>query len=1011
MMSIVNRKRPIFTQQHLKLMRFSPLRPVNPLLEVHVQQMINRLDKDEVPRNPHDHSSGPLQAPNELGLEDLASTPFVVLSAPDVVRAIDALFPPPSSSVETWDPFISSSATTFNAQYSYTTTRLDKLRREIILLKDLATQPRLHPSQENWVLLLIDQDGKPLDSSALSGSRPKSDIFHQLSQSYDPVQTAALKLVERHRTPFGTPSSIYSSKSSFRYEGCLEERFQTEIRRAQTKADSVEALRWHQALQCLAKNYPSSTLAYDDTRVLAPMFKRSRSAQQYCVTLSTKLETNFLELRYTFDHLKDSISEMSIRLDRIRTKMWYSVDVINSGTYEDAKNIASALNNMATPITDGVTSDTISISSRGRRPPSSSSSSLLDQPREDTISILKASSAHGGPRKLADSQLELIRKWLKRNGVDNFCKGEERIHRFCMEIKMAAKKLVGESLTESPVLWSSELFAKERALYENNSGPTGAQSTRAPSVISEAPSSNFQPARLGHRAFDSGPRSHLFDSHSSPGRKSSFHSLGSARLQPDFFGADRSSSGGSPGRAVSATTTESLSSFCSPHPPYSQSATSMSVRSRPASTYNDFENGKITDQSARDKSKFLDALQHDLLCMLLSDLGCPVWSCGSETDAWLQKIFADEMIQRRLKQRMDIERLVAKPGSETKGQKARKDSMQIRRTKRSVSAAPRMGVERPMISAATPAGTAAEFSRNLDISDSRLGQYSYLDGYEELLNKLTQEIDPVRKLQALNDFKKLALAEAQFQRLETGPTETSHPVPLGGSLPCSRRTSLDPRVVSGKSNVGQKLTSLHLAPIELDDSTNEPEEPKTVRLLKDLLMKLRPKTLFRDLQYISAFVLSDTLNETESGRAFIHFGLAALAYKDETCQSMVDVADKIMAQDLIKRKVSGAQTKEPSLLNVAEFWIFAAQEGNAIAQRELASLYLTCPERIPIVSLPLALSSEIFKNEIMWHGTENTRTSQQKLCLALHWMQQAALNGDEVAKQKMKEREPSISIQ
>jgi TPR repeat protein len=122
---------------------------------------------------------------------------------------------------------------------------------------------------------------------------------------------------------------------------------------------------------------------------------------------------------------------------------------------------------------------------------------------------------------------------------------------------------------------------------------------------------------------------------------------------------------------------------------------------------------------------------------------------------------------------------------------------------------------------------------------------------------------------------------------------------------------------------------------------------------------------------------------------------------------MVDVADRIVARDSIKRGTRPGPSREPSVLKAAEYWVIAAREGNAIAQRELAGLYLTHPEVPPIVSLPLALSSEIFKNDMMWEEVGESRRSRQVLCLALHWMQQAAENGDSVAQSKLQERRVS----
>jgi TPR repeat protein len=185
------------------------------------------------------------------------------------------------------------------------------------------------------------------------------------------------------------------------------------------------------------------------------------------------------------------------------------------------------------------------------------------------------------------------------------------------------------------------------------------------------------------------------------------------------------------------------------------------------------------------------------------------------------------------------------------------------------------------------------------------------------------------------------------------------------------------------------------------ENTEDPESEIT-QYLKVILLELRHRTLFRDLQYISAFVSTEILNNTEKGRAFWHVGLGALACKDEYCRTMVDLADKIVTRDSIKRRAAEGDKKEEGLLKAKDYWILAAREGNMIAQRELASLYLAHPDVPPVVSLPLSLSKDIFKDDMTWK--EGWEGSPQSFQLAMHWMRLAANNGDSVAQEKVREQ-------
>ena len=91
-------------------------------------------------------------------------------------------------------------------------------------------------------------------------------------------------------------------------------------------------------------------------------------------------------------------------------------------------------------------------------------------------------------------------------------------------------------------------------------------------------------------------------------------------------------------------------------------------------------------------------------------------------------------------------------------------------------------------------------------------------------------------------------------------------------------------------------------------------------------------------------------------------------------------------------------------------WIITAKEGNAVAQRELAILYLTHPELLPRVTLPLTSPRDTFKAEMMYRRDEDSKSDPQSMCLALHWMQLSANGGDELAWNRLREREEFESI-
>ena len=150
---------------------------------------------------------------------------------------------------------------------------------------------------------------------------------------------------------------------------------------------------------------------------------------------------------------------MMHKVKGLRDKKWYVTDVRNSAAYDKGLNVALALKKMGMPQRPKIDTKTKSSSRNLSYRMSTSSFSLL---KSDTlIDILAALPEHGGLNKLSDEQATTTFEYLSRYSVENFGKGEERIHPFCLEIDKCVTKLVGDGILEGPVLWSSELFSRD----------------------------------------------------------------------------------------------------------------------------------------------------------------------------------------------------------------------------------------------------------------------------------------------------------------------------------------------------------------------------------------------------------------------------------------------------------------------------------------------------------------------------------------------------------------------
>lgn len=928
--------------------------------------------------------------------------------------------------------------------------RMDKVREELSEIAESNLDPHLlHPCVEDWAIFPISSDGAVLvtDSSAAAFAKDPDSICapgtdnqaeggtSETSEDEQMLQAALMRLVEDFDFPqHAQPAPALQGKHN-QLSPSLEDVLTEAITHYQDLSNFMDAHYWWDALLALQRLYPMACLTGNDTAVLRPKFLASELSIEASEQIIRGCEDSFVGLKRSFDELNGMMDGLMERLANLRNKMWYMTDVKNSKRYEDAKNVALALKNMRlaamVPRNESISG------SKHRNGSKPSGGSFLPRPEMQTMSMMKASGDQGGPNKLADDQVDLTRKWLKRSAIDNFCKGEERIHRFCFEVRTSVNKLVGETIVDSPDLWSSDLYRKERAMFERQSGRTlpNASALRPSSIASDDGFFSSHQIGYGSRNPDT-PARHYNQEISSPlVRKASFQSFASERWRgpKEGLGADTSSIGDSPGRAVSTSTVDSLNTFWSPLPTQAQSATSASsFLSRPPSLFNETQIPRQTDPGTHTKVAFLDNLKQSLISMLLSDLGSPVWSCGSETDAWFSDYLNQERIQRQMERHTRFEKFQTRYGST--------DSLDIRgiagrpanqtRQRRSHSAGP---FERAAKIGSFQVQPKCVLSHDCPESSSQMQQqtedlgFSYRAAFTQLIERFSRHANPFVKLQALHDLRMLVISslsnprgqprsaqnQGSRERVATkiGSTQTSR-TRASGHLDISERMRLPLSVLNARSSTqlwdcGGSIASQRYVKLS-------PSESQVVEVLQDLLRDARPKTLFRDLQFIAAFVPSEILNKTESGKAFTNVGVAAITLKEDVCGSMVEIADRIVAQEVNMRHMSGVpdHIRKPvqSMEDAARMWILTAKEGSPVAQRELAILYLTHPELLPRVTLPLTMPKDTFKSEMMYRRNEDSKSDPQTMCLALHWMQLSANGGDEMAKNRLREREEFDSI-
>lgn len=767
----------------------------------------------------------------------------------------------------------------------------------------------------------------------------------------------------------------------------------------------------------------------------------------------------------------DTMIETMMRSYRaLRDKMWYVTDVRNSAAYDGTRNVALALRAMARPKNN---KRPISATSRARninRP--STTNNFLVRTETQVLDILAASDEHGGPNKLSDEQSDKTSKWLSQFGIENFCKGEERIHRFCLEIDSCISKLVGDSLMDGPVLWSSELFYRDKRYLDTGrqKGDLVLNGFGGLSISGDG-TSDPDSSQRSSRGIDinatarASPRD-LRSMSMRNGSQQSFDSSkwGSSRMSvsgdimdsQDYFGH------ASPVLAIDSATT-----FWSPFNQQVRSPT-PSVRSfRPgtSSTTNDtvMDAGAETI-NAPSKQTFLMELKQTLTALLISDLGSLVFSRGSETDSWFSGDLGQECMDRKarkdrkakrkskrgLEKKRSFRDLRAAHSKEAQASEASEvpEKVSTRDSSR-LSHGSSTPDHHSRTNSSTTLDASAGVSARQQIRENTSTDFPYKAAFRKLLTMFSVHPNPYSKLNALYELEHLVIAS-----LTTIPRRKAI---KHGSYMASPRSSTFPAdysrepsfVTPRASNVGEAIDNCKerrshaiyeaepAPPRRAESRSITSPAPATTDMIVDVLQDLfrdagmRPKTLFRDLQYIAAFIPASVLDKTDRGKAFWDAGLAALGLKQDVCRTMIDIADEVVQHYTTTRQpvpppMAPGQSQSSSrgsvdsnseqeimqygMQDAARMWTITAKEGDPAAERELAIFYLTHPELVERTTLPLSRPRETFKAQVMeMHAGggegDRERSDPATMCAAYHWMELSSQGGDELAKKYLRQRE------
>ncbi|KAF2703436.1 hypothetical protein K504DRAFT_538867 [Pleomassaria siparia CBS 279.74] len=875
----------------------------------------------------------------------------------------------------------------------------------------------------------------------------------------------------RHRSP-QHPRSNSNPQPVDKHENnsVLVTMLETAMYQCQARSDFVNAHLYYKTLQTLRK-LSSPSLIKNGYAALLNYFSRGpRDSLGKSANAIEEFEAWFVWLKQSQERHDTIIDEMILGLKHLRDKMWYITDVRNSATYEEARNVAMALKIMGQPTK---TLDGKPIQShRPRNFSKSSSNNFLLKTEAQLVDIMAASQDFGGPNKLSDEQSDITMKWLNKYSVENFCKGEERIHRFCLEVDKCVNKLVAEHMMDSPVLWSSELYRRDKELLDSGR-QKGDLFLTGVGTLSIAGDEEYETqGRPGSRSLDFAQRPSQNSLRSVSNRNDSQQSFDLSPWgrnpmdSPDYFG------GSSPVLTIDTTAT-----FWSPFQTQAQSPTSAtSIRPRTASSSKGTVMLKQSASVNEDKRRFLLDLKQALTGLLLSDLGTMVFAHGSETDAWFSGDLGEDCMHRREEEdRLRKKQIARKKSMKNMRTKAHTDLRNgpletLGRTERSQAAPPIATFQHAAASdshqsAGEHSSTSSDATtRSSTISAAKksgLLEFPYNVAFRRLLSKFATHPNPFSKLHALYELELLIIASLSSRtgRSYNNRRDTLPAVPQSptlGDMPelssrepathTSRAQNLEEAIANCEERRSHSMVPDRAGattPQVYRGGTRSPIGPPSTDLIVEVLQGLfrdadiRPKTLFRDLQYIASFVPAQMLDKTARGKAFWDVGLAALGLKQDVCNIMVKIVNEIVTQnskrDPISQQPNGTATEKLSTMvasnmapedevpvlrytmeDAARMLLITAKEGDAVAERELAIFYLTSPELLNRTVLPLTKPREVFKTELLIQerkaSQDPARSDPMTMCVAYHWMEQSKRGGDQLATQYLRARDDFESI-
>lgn len=376
-----------------------------------------------------------------------------------------------------------------------------------------------HPMNECWQVFKVNEKGEVdtltatsiLDyakaakgTSMLNGEDNTEDVPSPIAPANRGLAGVVKKAIERLVSTSANchyeNADAVQSNSAMYPSGYTHSLLSNALDRAIARENFLEANEFTNALNALKKLLPHpNSQTYSQVAISVNnhiMSLISKEKDQTIAKVNHQVEVaEDYSLPYKI-HLRNATkrcNKVFVNLHDTRTKVWYVTEIRPSPLWNRAKDVARALTqgssqpdslaeSQSTPTNPFPTlkrnNSSSSLSSSGvfsfkrftagsnKRDYSNRRQSLMNSLVPQTDGMMFAPKEYAGEYKLSDREAESTRKWLRGQKIQNFCTGEERIHRFCCEVDDLIKRIMGDVLSSRrnrghSLLSSSGLFRSD----------------------------------------------------------------------------------------------------------------------------------------------------------------------------------------------------------------------------------------------------------------------------------------------------------------------------------------------------------------------------------------------------------------------------------------------------------------------------------------------------------------------------------------------------------------------